>query len=244
MAKDIHDYRILIVDDNEELRRMVGGFLKKEGYGEIYNAGDCAEARMALASVRPEFIILDINLPDGDGFSLMKEIKRDKKFSEIPVLFLSARDKDADRLLGLGLGADDYMVKPFLMKEHSLRIAMILKWTYKKAPEDAKEDEGIHVLGSHSVDFGAGTVTSPKGVETLTVKEIGILKKLSENRGKIVTFDNLCMAVWGDNYYTYENTVMVHMRRLREKVEDEPSKPRWIVTKRGIGYKLNNESEK
>ncbi|MGI6080135.1 MAG: winged helix-turn-helix domain-containing protein [Candidatus Avilachnospira sp.] len=128
------------------------------------------------------------------------------------------------------------------MKELSLRLAGILKRTYGGAERPESEDrENILKLGSHTVDFDAGTVSSESGVETLTVKEIGILKKLAENRGKIVTFDNLCMAVWGDNYYTYENTVMVHMRRLREKVEDEPSKPKYIVTKRGIGYKLNNE---
>ena len=240
MKRDIHDYRILIVDDNEELRNMVTGFLKKEGYSEIYNAADCREAKAVLYSSKPEFIILDINLPDGDGFTLMKEIKEDKSLSDIPVLFLSARDKDADRLFGLGLGADDYMVKPFLMKELSLRLSGILKRTYGNSGND-KEDEALRILklGSHTVDFEAGTVTSDKGTETLTVKELGILKKLAENRGKIVTFDNLCMAVWGDNYYTYENTVMVHMRRLREKVEDEPSKPKYIVTKRGIGYKMN-----
>ncbi len=240
MKRDIHDYRILIVDDNEELRNMVTGFLKKEGYSEIYNAADCREAKAVLYSSKPEFIILDINLPDGDGFTLMKEIKEDKSLSDIPVLFLSARDKDADRLFGLGLGADDYMVKPFLMKELSLRLSGILKRTYGNSGND-KGDEELRILklGSHTVDFEAGTVTSDKGTETLTVKELGILKKLAENRGKIVTFDNLCMAVWGDNYYTYENTVMVHMRRLREKVEDEPSKPKYIVTKRGIGYKMN-----
>lgn len=242
MKKDIYDYKILIVDDNTELRNMLGGFLKKEGYKEIYNAGSCAEAKEVLSSTRPEFIILDINLPDGDGFALMKDIKKDSELENIPVLFLSARDKDADRLFGLGLGADDYMVKPFLMKELSLRLAGILKRTYGGAERPESEDrENILKLGSHTVDFDAGTVSSKSGVETLTVKEIGILKKLAENRGKIVTFDNLCMAVWGDNYYTYENTVMVHMRRLREKVEDEPSKPKYIVTKRGIGYKLNNE---
>lgn len=240
MKRDIHDYKILLVDDNEELRNMVTGFLKKEGYTCIYNAADCREAKTVLYGERPEFIILDINLPDGDGFSLMKEIKEDKSLSNIPVLFLSARDKDADRLFGLGLGADDYMVKPFLMKELSLRLSGILKRTYGNSESDKEKEElRILQLGSHTVDFEAGTVTSEKGVETLTVKELGILKKLAENRGKIVTFDNLCMAVWGDNYYTYENTVMVHMRRLREKVEDEPSKPRYIVTKRGIGYKMN-----
>ena len=180
MKRDIHDYRILIVDDNEELRNMVTGFLKKEGYSEIYNAADCREAKAVLYSSKPEFIILDINLPDGDGFTLMKEIKEDKSLSDIPVLFLSARDKDADRLFGLGLGADDYMVKPFLMKELSLRLSGILKRTYGNSGND-KGDEELRILklGSHTVDFEAGTVTSDKGTETLTVKELGILEKLA-----------------------------------------------------------------
>ncbi len=242
MKKTIYDNKILIVDDNSELRTMLGTFLTKEGYKEIFFAEDCRSAKKLILSEDPDFIILDINLPDGDGFSLMKEIKDMPETKDIPVLFLSARDKDADRLIGLGLGADDYMVKPFLPKELMLRMAAILKRSYSYGEEEKTEKRKLLVLGNREIDFDAGTVKSDAGTENLTAKELKILETLAKNRGKIVTFDNLCSAVWDAKYYTYENTVMVHMRRLREKVEEDPSKPRWVVTARGIGYKMNLEA--
>lgn len=280
MKETIYDNRILIVDDNFELRMMLRTFLSREGYKNIVLAADCESARMEMRSRVPDFIILDVNLPDGDGFSLMKKLREDPALSGIPVLFLSARDKDADRLTGLGLGADDYMVKPFLPKELSLRMGAILKRSYTYSMPDAKlmeerpgdresrpEETGYAgagfsrtgmeygyfteetvlpkqlSLGARSVDFEAGTVCSERGEERLTVKELKILETLAASRGKIVTFDNLCKAVWNAQYYTYENTVMVHIRRLREKIEDDPSHPKWLVTARGIGYKLNQAQD-
>lgn len=153
---------------------------------------------------------------------------------------MSARDEDSDRLLGLGLGADDYMTKPFLPRELVLRLTAILRRTY---PEPKKEEEGVLELGSRRVDFAEGTVKLENGEEKrLTAKELTILKKLAENRGKIVTFDALSQAVWGDFYYGYENSLTVHIRRLREKVEENPSEPRFLTTARGIGYKLERKS--
>ena len=228
------------MDDNEELRSMLKKALIKEGYETVLTEGSCSGALRALREEHPDFIILDINLPDGDGFSLMKDIRENSEHRDIPVLFLSARDKDADRLRGLGLGADDYMVKPFLKKELMLRMYAILKRSYAYGREEKPEDRILR-LGSRIIDLDAATVSSDKGMESLTVKELKILEKLLGSRGKIVTFDDLCKAVWDAQYYTYENTVMVHMRRLREKVEEDPSSPKWIVTQRGIGYRLNTE---
>ena len=268
MKNSIYDNRILVVDDNYELRTMLRAFLTKEGYREILMAETCAEAEAAILNQQPDFVILDINLPDGDGFSLMKRIRSLPQAGALPVLFLSARDKDADRLTGLGLGADDYMVKPFLPKELMLRMAAILKRSYSygavaegaatgtatvaTAATTSSADAGsvfhggaslpqhrLLSLGTHTVDFDAGTVSCGAHTDSLTVKELKILETLARDRGCIVTFDNLCKAVWDAQYYTYENTVMVHMRRLREKVEDDPSHPKWIVTARGLGYKLN-----
>lgn len=242
MKKTIYDNRILIVDDNSELRTMLITFLTKEGYKQIFFAEDCRQAKNMILKEEPDFIILDVNLPDGDGFSLMKEIKEMPQTRDIPVLFLSARDKDADRLIGLGLGADDYMVKPFLPKELMLRMAAILKRSYSYGEDEKAENRKILMLGKREIDFDAGTVKYDGKSDNLTAKELKILETLAKNRGKIVTFDNLCSAVWDAKYYTYENTVMVHMRRLREKVEEDPSKPVWIVTARGIGYKMNLEA--
>lgn len=241
--KHIFESTLLVVDDNRQLCHMVEGILRREGFLNIVMAVCAKEAEDYFLHKEPDLIILDINLPDGDGFSLMQKIRT---VSDVPVLFLSARDEDSDRLLGLGLGADDYMVKPFLPKELILRVIAILKRTY--FPKNVGEKEKL-LLGKCSVDFKSGTAlwedtAKQRGEEiALTAKELMILKKLWENRGNIVTFDQLCQAVWEDNYFGYENTIMVHIRRLREKIEENPSRPRYLLTVRGLGYKLVRQGE-
>lgn len=230
----IYECRILLIDDNRELLSMLTRMLNKEGFINLGTAACCQEARKALAKELPDLIILDIMLPDGDGFSFFQEIRAK---ADIPILFLSARDEDNDRLLGLGLGADDYLTKPFLPKELILRISAIIRRSYLS--ERSTQCEGqILNLGTRTVHFDRGIVETPAGENALTAKELLILKKLYENRSRIVTFDALCDAVWGDGYYTYENTLMVHIRRLREKLEEDPSHPQWLLTARGIGYRL------
>ena len=233
---NIYDSTLLLVDDSEELRRLVTGILNREGFAHVDTASCVEEANDYFLQKEPDLLILDINLPDGDGFSLLQKIRT---ISDVPVLCLSARDEDNDRLLGLGLGADDYMVKPFLPRELILRVCAILKRTNRNVTE-ALPEQNVLILGMRKVDFGSGTVcVEGQGKEVpLTAKELGILRKLSENRGNIVTFDQLCQAVWQDNYYGYENTIMVHIRRLREKIEEVPSEPKYLLTVRGIGYKL------
>ena len=233
----IQDVKILIVDDNKELLEMLEKILKKEGFLNLFPAKSCEEARKVYETVRPDFMILDVNLPDGDGFHLFMEFRQKE---DIPALFLSARDEDQDRLFGLGLGADDYITKPFLTQELLLRIQLILKRTYAGVLQQKKTEEVK--IGNASVDFKSATVKKDEKESVLTAKELAILKKLTENRGNIVTFDMLCDAVWGDGYYGYENTLMVHIRHLREKIEEDPSKPNWILTVRGLGYKLVKEA--
>lgn len=234
--KHIYDGTLLIVDDNKELCKMVDGILRREGFSNIDMTFCVKETEEYFLHKEPHLVILDVNLPDGDGFLLMQRIRT---VSDVPVLFLSARDEDSDRLLGLGLGADDYMVKPFLLKELALRVSAILKRTYSSKMMEEKETEEI-ILGKCIVNFKSGIVKwNERGEEIpLTAKELLILKKLWENKGNIVTFDQLCQAVWQDNYFGYENTIMVHIRRLREKIEENPSKPKVLLTVRGLGYKL------
>ncbi len=230
----IYECKILLIDDNQELLSMLTHMLTKEGFADLTTASCCREAREALADALPDLIILDVMLPDGNGFSLFQEIRAK---ADIPILFLSARDEDNDRLLGLGLGADDYLTKPFLPKELILRISAIIRRTYLSGRSALPEAQSLN-LGPRTVYFDRGTVETSQGETALTAKELLILKKLWENRGRIVTFDALCDAVWGDGYYTYENTLMVHIRRLREKLEEDPSHPKWLLTARGIGYRL------
>lgn len=230
----IRDAKILIVDDNPQLQSLLLEELGRGGYAHLACAPTVRQAREQLDAFQPDLVILDINLPDGDGFSLFQQIRRCR---DVPILFLSARDADSDRLFGLGLGADDYMTKPFLMEELLLRIAGILRRFYR---EELKQDPLLH-LGQHLVDLGDATVTGPGGVCSLTATELRLLQKLLDNRGHIVTYDALCEAVWGSDYYGYENSLNVHIRHLREKLEDNPSQPRYLLTARGLGYKLARE---
>ncbi|MBU5442389.1 MULTISPECIES: response regulator transcription factor [unclassified Paenibacillus] len=224
--------KVVIVDDEPEIRRIIDGFLRKEGFSRIFHAGSCEEALAICRSEKPDIAILDIMLPDGDGFSILSSIRR---FSQMPVLFLSARGEDEDRLLGLGLGADDYMVKPFLPRELVLRLMVILRRTYASP---TVERQPVFKLGGHIVDLEGAVVRSDQGEQPLTAKEHALLLKLYEDKGRIVTSDALCQAVWGDDYFGYENTLMVHIRRIREKIETNPSAPQYLITVRGLGYKL------
>lgn len=232
MMDELQYKKLLIVEDEREIRDMVDRFLRKEGFTRIYQASNCAEAIDLCRSVTPDIAILDVMLPDGDGFSLLTSLRQ---ISKMPVLFLTARGEDEDRLLGLGLGADDYIVKPFLPRELVLRLKAILRRVYSPY---VQEQRPVFPLGSRVIDLESGIVKSQNSESPLTAKELILLSKLYENQNRIVTSDALCQAAWGDDYEGYENTLMVHIRRIREKIEPAPSDPHYLVTVRGLGYKL------
>ena len=210
-------YRILIVDDEPALQRMVGEILTGDGY-ETETAGTCAQALERFRTAPADAVLLDVMLPDGDGFTLLGRLR---EVRDVPVLFLSARDEDAARLRGLGLGADDYITKPFLPQE-LLRLRAVLRRVYRREPDTAR-------LGETEISWGKGTVRR-NGRETgLTAKEFALLKKLWEARGNIVTIDALCETLWDGPLVGYENTLMVHIRRLREKIEAAPSHPKYQI---------------
>ncbi|HIU02988.1 MAG TPA: response regulator transcription factor [Candidatus Onthocola gallistercoris] len=220
--------KILIVDDEADLLEMVTSILGQDGFKAMKTAQTVSEALHMCKEWVPDLAILDVMLPDGNGFSLFEQMRT---FTEIPVLFLTAKGEDEDRLKGLGLGADDYMVKPFLPKELSLRIGIILRRCYKG------ENPLVRLSGSQ-IDFDRAEVIKGKEHLPLTAKEHDILSVLCRNAGRIVTIDQLCEAVWGDNPYGYENSLMAHIRRIREKIETDPSKPVSLITVKGLGYKL------
>lgn len=234
--KEIFNKKILIVDDEAELLKLLKNCLLREGFYHIYTASTCAEASMIQHENNIALFVLDVNLPDGSGFDLYRDFRA---VTDSPAIFLTARGGDSDRVYGLGLGADDYIVKPFLMKEFALRVLAVLKRAYRINYETA-----CIKLSDRTVDLDNAVVNSPKGEIALTAKEAMLLRKLNENKNRIVTNDALCLAVWGDDYYGYENTLMVHIRRLREKTEVNPSKPRHIITAKGLGYKFVIENEK
>ena len=220
--------KILIVDDEVGLLDMVTSILEQDGFKEVQTAGTVANALNKCREWRPELAILDVMLPDGNGFSLLKQMRT---FTEAPVLFLTACGEDEEKLKGLGLGADDYMTKPFLPKELLLRVGIILRRYYK-------EENPVVQLAGSQIDFDRAEVIKNGEHFPLTAKEHDILSALCRNAGRIVTIDQLCEAAWGDNPFGYENSLMAHIRRIREKIEANPSKPVSLITVKGLGYKL------
>ena len=204
--------------------RYVNGyttFLKAFGYGfllwTIVNLYD--------------LVVLDIMLPDISGLSLYESWKQNGV--NIPVIFLSARDEETSRLRGLGLGADDYVTKPYTPEELLLRIKAVLRRTYNLTENKIVE------LGRVKVDLSSGIVYRPDGEIGLTAKEFTLFTKLYDNKGKIVSMNILMDTLWPDGSYGLENSLTVHIRRLREKVEENPSEPQFLHTVRGLGYRLS-----
>ena len=224
-----HTKKILLVDDEPELLTLVAVILKEDGFENIMTASTVSEGIDAAKTQKPDLAILDVMLPDGDGFSLMQQIRA---FSDMPVIFLTARDEAEDKLAGLGLGADDYIAKPFLGEELLLHVHAILRRCYKT-------DAPVVKLDGCLIDFERGQVSKAGETIPLTAMEYTLLKTLARNAGKIVTLDTLCEALWGDNPFGYENSLNAHIRRIREKIESTPSKPVSLITMKGLGYKLN-----
>jgi len=224
----LHSKKLLLVDDEPELLKMVSAILTDEGFSRLVTAANMKEGIAAAETEKPDFAILDVMLPDGDGFSLMEQIRA---WTDIPVIFLTARDEAADKLAGLGLGADDYIAKPFLPQEFLLRVYAVLRRCYK-------EDAAVLKLDACTVDLSRAEVDKGGRILPLTAMEHRLLKTLAMNEGRIVTVDTLCEALWGDDPFGYENSLNAHVRRVREKIEADPSKPVSLLTVKGLGYKL------
>lgn len=220
--------KIMLVDDRPDLLKMVISILTDDGFQNIVTAATMQQGISVAKDKKLDLAILDVMLPDGDGFALMKQLR---EFTDIPIIFLTAKDEATDKLVGLGLGADDYIVKPFLPQELLLRVNAVLRRCYK-------EESPFVQLAGCTIDFSRAEVTKDGEVISLTAKEHALLEVLVRNAGKIVTIDSLCEAVWGDNPFGYENSLMAHIRRVREKIEREPSTPVSLITIKGLGYKL------
>ena len=225
----LHTKKILLVDDEPELRKLVIDILSDDGFSNIIDAGTVQTGLVFARQEKPDLAVLDVMLPDGDGFSLMKKLRA---FTNIPVIFLTAKDEAADKLAGLGLGADDYVVKPFLPQELLLRVYAVLRRCYKA-------DSPLLELEGCTIDFSRAEVNKNGVIVALTAKEHTLLETLSRSKGRIVSIDALCEALWGDNPFGYENSLNAHIRRIREKIETDPSKPVSLITVKGLGYKLN-----
>lgn len=224
---------ILLVEDDRSIREMVEKYLTKEGF-TITTASDGEEAIAKFSKESFDLILLDLMLPNLDGFETMKMI-REK--SSIPIVIMSAKDQDIDKALGLGLGADDYISKPFSMIELLARVKAAIRRATKYSNHQEKAVSIIQI-GDLTIDITNFSLMKKNEPIKLTSKEFEILKLFATNRNRVFTKEQIYHSVWNEEYYGDENIINVHMRRLREKIEDDPSKPQYIKTLWGIGYKL------
>lgn len=225
--------KILIIEDEAPISNIIKFNLKKEGY-EVETAFDGGEGLKKALKEDIDLILLDIMLPVMDGFEVCKQV-REK--SNVPILMLTAKEEEVDKVLGLELGADDYITKPFGMRELIARIKANIRRVYSSAEEDAGSE--IKDMGNLSLDMSRYEIRKNGEPLDLTLREFELLKYLAEREGKVFSREQLLEEVWGYEYYGDIRTVDVTVRRLREKLEDDPGDPKYIVTKRGIGYYFN-----
>jgi two-component system, OmpR family, response regulator VicR len=220
--------KILVVDDEKPIAEILKFNLAKEGY-EVFVAYDGKEALDLAKSSSPDLVILDIMLPVMDGFEVCREIR---KTSRVPILMLTAKDSEIDKVLGLELGADDYVTKPFSPREIIARVKAILR----RATQPSGDDDQL--LKCQEITINLSTYEVHKSGEQLSVsyREFELLKFLATRQGQVFTRETLLSEVWGYEYFGDTRTVDVTIRRLREKIEDNPSDPKYIQTKRGVGY--------
>lgn len=222
--------KILVVDDEPQIRKVLIAYLEKAGY-QVLAAADGIAAIAIVQHSQPDFLILDLNLPGMDGLEVCKAIRRD---SNIPILMLTARIEEADRLIGLELGADDYVIKPFSPREVVARVKTI----FRRTQADIPVSEKIKV-GDLTIDLNQHTVLRGEVPVELTPTEFGILVVLAKQPKRVFTRLQIMEQAQGDAFEGYERTIDAHIKNLRLKIEPNPRKPIYVQTVFGVGYKLD-----
>jgi len=224
--------KILVVDDEASIVNIISFNLKKEGY-EVITAGD-GETGLALAlREKPDLVLLDIMMPQMDGYEVCRKI-REK--SNVPIIMLTARADEVDKVIGLEMGADDYVTKPFANRELMARVKANLRRTLAIEAAKTTKNANVATYGDITIDFKRYEVKKRGEVLNLTVRETELLNFLATQQSQIFTRETLLEKVWGYEYLGDVRAVDVTIRRLREKIEDDASKPQYIITKRGVGY--------
>jgi DNA-binding response OmpR family regulator len=227
---------ILIVDDEKEIRDLVDIYLKGDGYDTI-KACDGLEAIEIIEKNSVDLIILDVMMPNLNGIETCLKIREMK---EMPIIMLSAKSEDIDKILGLNMGADDYLTKPFNPLELVARVKSQLRRFYKfgKKVEISEENNNVIQIDDLTINLETHEVTLGDNLLKLTPTEFDILSLLAQSRGKVFSIENIYESVWNQEFMTSDNTVMVHIRKIREKIEEDPRNPRFIKTVWGVGYKI------
>ncbi len=226
---------VLIIEDEQAIIDILKFNFKKEGY-KVLEAMDGQTGLELALSENPDLILLDVMLPKMDGFEVCKKI-REK--SSVPVIMLTAREEEVDKVLGLELGADDYMTKPFSIRELTARVKANLRRTSIDKAAASEDNASLITSGDLTINVERYEVSKYGKVIDITLREFELLKFLATQPERIFSRENLLENVWGYEYYGDVRTVDVTVRRLREKIEDDPGMPRYIITKRGVGYYFN-----
>lgn len=226
---------ILVVDDDKEIVRVLGKLLELEGY-EVYAAGDGIKALEIVTGRKVHLILLDVMMPKLDGLSTLMELRKRRN---IPVIILSAKTEESDKVLGLSMGADDYVSKPFQTAELMARVRSQLR-RYLMLGDAKKQEHADHILqtGGLSLDLNGKELLVDGGKVHLTATEYKITEFLMRNMGQVFSAEEIYSKVWNEDAYAVENTVMVHIRRIREKIEIDTKNPTYLKVVWGIGYKM------
>lgn len=225
--------KILLIDDEQEILDLLETVLGKEGFKEIYKVQTGKEGISLCQEIIPDIIVLDIMLPDLDGFEVCRRLR---ELTYVPIIFLSARSEDMDKLLGLGIGGDDYVTKPFSPKEIAFRIKARFRREKYLNPTTGKKD--IIILRDIKIDRNKLEVLKNNQPIELTAKEYSLLLYFAENPNQILSKKQIYQHIWNEDFLSNDNVIMVHIRHLREKIEDDPGDPQYIKTVKGLGYKL------
>ena len=226
--------RILIVDDEKDIVDLVAFNLEKEGF-ETLKAFDGEKALDTIRRKTPQLVILDLMLPGIQGLEVCRAIRRDPSTALIPVIMLTAKGDEVDKIVGLEMGADDYITKPFSVKELLARVKAVLRRAQAHGPVEKTE---VFEQGGLRIDFKSYRVSVDGRAVELSPTEFRLLRFLTQNPGRVYSREQLLDAVWGDEAFVEPRTVDVHIRRLRAQIEKNPEKPVFVATVRGVGYKF------
>lgn len=225
---------ILTADDDPQILRLVARNLQLEGY-DVVTAIDGQEALEHLEAQKFDLAILDVMMPKLDGFTVCARVR---EFSSVPIIMVTARGQDQDKIHGLDLGADDYLTKPFSVEELLARVRSVLRRSQFATNQEGQNLRPVATLGDLTIDFAQHRVTLRDQELELTPIEYRLLAYLAQNAGRVITQDLLLEHVWGEEYMGESHLLQVNMNRLRRKIEDDPAHPRYLLTKMGVGYVL------
>jgi two-component system response regulator ResD len=223
--------KVLIVDDEPNIREVVGLYLRRDGH-TVVSATDGEEALEAFRESEPDLVVLDLMLPKISGLEVCRRMRADRR---VPLIMLTARGEEEERIVGLSLGADDYIVKPFSPRELAARVAAVLRRVEESSGD---VDQKVLSFDGLRIDPNTREILVRGEPRTLTAREFDLLHHLASNPGRVYTRDQLMEMVWGYTFSADTSTVTVHVRRLREKVESDPARPRYLQTVWGVGYKF------